>query len=84
MVANHKPTAKQGGRSAGQSTAGKTASKGIAVVKRGGSYVVGGTDAKELVSGHSTRSFQIQSSPKKGKLSVQEVSSLVKRMKVAA
>jgi hypothetical protein len=61
---------------------GQKASTGIEVVRRGSSYVVGGTDAKNLVSGHSTRS--VQGSPNKGRLSVREVSRLVKRMKVAA
>lgn len=79
MSANPRPNAKVA-RASG-SAAGKSTSKGIAVVKRGDSYVVGGTDAKKLVSGQ-TRS--VQGSPNKGRLSAQEVSRLVKRMKVAA
>ena len=82
MAANHKPVAKQGARSPAKFAVGQKASTGIEVVRRGSSYVVGGTDARKLVSGHSTRS--VQDSPNKGKLSVREVSNLVKRMKVAA
>lgn len=56
--------------------------KDFTVVKRGESYVVGGTEAKKLVGTTSSRA--IQGSPNKGRLSAREVSSLVKRMKVAA
>jgi len=80
MSANPRPTGKQVARGNG-SAAGKATAKGIAVVKRGDSYVVGGTDAKKLVSGQAR---SVQGSPNKGRLSVQEVSRLVKRMKVAA
>ncbi len=52
------------------------------VVKRGDSYVVGGTEARKLVGTTSSRT--VQSSPNKGKLSARDISSLVKRMKVAA
>ena len=52
------------------------------VVKRGDSYLVGGTEARKLVG--TTPSRTVQSSPKKGKLSARDISSLVKRMKVAA
>ena len=79
MSANPKPIAKQSPRSSAKSA--PKASTGIEVIRRGGSYVVGGTDAKKLVSGQ-TRS--VQGSPNKGRLSVQEVSRLVKRMKVSA
>lgn len=81
MSANPKTIAKEGPRSTAKS-AGAPKATGIELVRRGGSYVVGGTDAKKLVSEHSTRS--VQSSPNKGRLSVQEVARLVKRMKVAA
>ena len=81
MSANPKSSEKQGPGSTAKSAGVQNASTGIEVVRRGGSYVVGGTDAKKLVSGQ-TRS--VQSSPKKGRLSAQEVSRLVKRMKVAA
>lgn len=82
MATNHKPLPKQRGRITAKPAGGAKASPGIEVVRRGGSYVVGGTEAKKLVSGQSTRS--VQSSPTTGKLSVREVSSLVKRMKVVA
>ncbi len=81
MSANPKTIAKQGPRSTAKSASAPKASTGIEVVRRGGSYVVGGTDAKKLVSGQAR---SVQGSPNKGTLSVQEVSRLVKRMKVAA
>ena len=80
MSANPRPTGKQVARGTG-SAACKATSKAISVVKRGDSYVVGGTDAKKLVSGQAR---SVQGSHNKGRLSVQEVSRLVKRMKVAA
>ena len=79
MSANPKTIAKQSPRSTAKSA--PQVSTGIEVVRRGGSYVVGGTDAKKLVSG---RTRSVQGSPNKGRLSVQEVSRLVKRMKVSA